>query len=124
MIELVVSGLSLGAEYLKTRQENAERNEAEQFRSWLQYVAFPSLLEQSDQTLETLVSLKAGNHERLNAIWTLLLEIRNSVAKPTCTDRWNELNSLDREILQLLYSRITDDPLLILEHTFLVDALK
>ena len=78
-MELLSNALSLAATFLKHREERNESADAQAFRDWLQEVVFPELLGQSDQTLTTVVSLKAHQREQ----YETLLEI----GRASCRER-------------------------------------
>lgn len=108
MLELAATAVSLGAEFLKERESRAERVGAQEFRDWMENVAFPFLISQADQSLQTLVSMKASNTEQLGRIEAKINELHQLVAGTGGTDPWSELATLDQQILEALYRDAED----------------
>lgn len=103
MLELVSTAVALGAEFLKEREGRPERVSAQEFRDWMERVAFPELLSRADSSLETLISLKASSAEQLGRIESKLNEIHQLVAGSTSQDLWQSLATLDRQILEAIF---------------------
>jgi hypothetical protein len=124
MLELIATGASLVADFLKERQERGESIDAKAFRDWLEHQAFPRLLANSNQTLQSVISIKADHHERYNELLRHVLAIRRAVAEPTPADEWSTLSDLERGLLMLVYQKTRDDPFLHLDEEELQVALQ
>jgi hypothetical protein len=112
MLELMATGASLVADFLKLRQERGESIDAKAFQDWLKHEAFPQLLADSNQTLQSVISLKADHHERYDELLHHVLAIRRAVAGPTPADEWSALSELERGLLTHVYQQSRDDPLI------------
>lgn len=110
MLELIATGASLAADFLKVRQERGESHDAAAFQEWLRRDAFPQLLAQSDHTLRSVISLKATQQERYDELLDHVLAIRRAVVEPKPTDEWSALSDVDRGILMHVYEKSRDDP--------------
>lgn len=111
VLELIATGTSLAADFLKLRLERGESCDSIAFQNWLKNEAFPQLLEQSDQTLRSLISLKASQHERYNELLDHVVAIRRAVVEPTAADEWSRFGDVDRGLLMHVYEKVRDDPL-------------
>lgn len=106
MLELVSTAAALGAAFLKEREGRLERVSAQEFREWMERVAFPVLLSRADSSLETLISMKASSSEQLGRIESKLNEIHQLVAGSSGQSQWQSLATLDRQILEAIFRDI------------------
>lgn len=107
---LTVSQLApLVAQWLEHRSQRAERDDADAFRQWLQNEAFPRLLEQSEQALQSIAGLKAAEKERFDTILEHLVAILAAVAEPTVADYWRKLRPVDQVVLKALFAMLQED---------------
>jgi len=110
MIEAIAPLFALFAEYLKTREDRDARIDADAFKQWLEQEAFPRLLAESSQTLQTLIGLKAAEKERFDTILEHLLALRAALAGPTVVDRWRKLQPADQAVLRALFEMFREHP--------------
>lgn len=106
MLELLSTAAALGAEFLKEREGRPERVSAQEFREWMERVAFPVLLSRADSSLETLISMKASSAEQLGRIESKLNEIHQLVIGSSGQSQWQSLAALDRQILEAIFRDI------------------
>jgi len=109
-LELIATGASLAADFMKARLERGESFDTDAFQQWLQREAFPHLLAQSDQTLRSLISLKASQHERYEELLDHVVAIRHAVVDPTPADKWSALSEIDRCVLKHVYEKARENP--------------
>jgi hypothetical protein len=122
-LELIATGASLAADFMKVRLERGESFDTDAFQRWLQTEAFPQLLAQSDQTLHSLISLKASQHERYHELLDHVVAIRHAVVDPTPADKWSALSEVDRCLLKHVYTEARENPFRHLYSKDLEDAL-
>jgi hypothetical protein len=109
-LELLATGYSLVADFLKVRQERGESCDAAAFHEWLRSEAVPRLLEQSAQTFQTVVSMKATQTERYDELLAHVLAIRRALSGPTTADVWSQLSDLDQRLLRIVYEKAREEP--------------
>ena len=123
--ELYSTLASLAANWVKQRADDKKAANADEFKTWLRDIAFPELIAKSEHTLRTVISLKANQREQFDILLDHVTAIRRAVVGPTERDRWlEELRDLDRQILQVVYERVRNDPHGDIEPSELPDALR
>ena len=110
MIEAVAPLFALFAEYLKTREDQAARIDADAFRQWLEREAFPRLLEQSEQALRSIVGLKADEKERYDILLEHVRAIRAAVVPNTAVETWRAMEPVDRAVLAAFFADFKEKP--------------
>lgn len=108
-LELTSTMATLAANFLTEVARNRSDGSATAFHAWLENVAFPALRDNAEQTLATVISLKAVNTERYETLLGHVLAIRQAVGASCPQDRWHVLNTLDRQVLKQLYEAAHDD---------------
>jgi len=109
MDPLTLSALApLVIEWFKERRDSDRSADAVSFRQWLETEAFPTLLSNSAQALQAVINLKASEHERFEIVLGKLAEILAAVSKPTPSQRLEQLEPIDRELLRYMYESSPD----------------
>lgn len=108
-MELASTLAGLVATYLTEVARQKGTHSSEGFQSWLERTAFPELRRTAEQTLTTVVSLKATDTERYNTLIDHLFAIRRAVGAERPGDEWQTLCPVDRAILTQLYEAAHND---------------
>jgi hypothetical protein len=110
MDPLTLSALApLVIEWFKERRDSDRSVDAVAFRQWLETEAFPTLLSNSAQALQAVTNLKASEHERFEIVLAKLAEILAAVSRPTPSQRLEQLEPIDRELLRFMYESSPDN---------------
>ena len=114
---------SLAAEFLKTRKEQAGSLNADDFRNWLEREVFPLLLQNSDQLLASVISMKAQNTEQYQTMIGLLTKLQDSIS-PKSNNRF--LNDRHWQILTVLSVAFGGNPIEVskIAESIEIDALE
>ena len=75
--ELASTSAVLAANYLGEVARRKGTHSTEAFQAWLESTAFPVLREQAEQTLKSVISLKANDAEQYQTLLGHLLAIRS-----------------------------------------------
>ena len=109
-LELLSNAISLAATYMKSRDDRRESANADDFKAWLRDNIFPRLLEQSDQTLKTVICAKARQRDQYDTMLGHLIAIRHAVSGFSDAERWSRLAELDRKVLIYVYEICRNSP--------------
>ncbi|OJY87931.1 MAG: hypothetical protein BGP25_06460 [Lysobacterales bacterium 63-13] len=107
--ELTSTLLSLAATYLTGKESRGEALDAATFRDWLEHEAFPLLLKQADQTLASVISMKADQHEQLQELLNKVHLIYAAVVTPHPSVTIAKLQNLDRALMLYMFDRASDE---------------
>jgi AraC-like DNA-binding protein len=99
---------ALFAEFMKTRREGADAQDAHAFHAWLQHEAFPALLAKASETFVAVRTLQISERERYDDVVGHLKAIRSMLSGPSIADRWAELDAVCQRILEAF--RDHDEP--------------
>lgn len=110
MLKDVAQLASFVGDFFTTRKSRTDAATAEEFREWLEREAFPRLLNQSDQAMTTLLSLKANQREQFDQIMGLLKQIRELVSGASPASVWGALEDPEQRILACLYEQAITEP--------------
>lgn len=110
MLKDVAQLASFVADFFTARKSRADAATAEEFRQWLEREAFPRLLNQSDQAMTTLLSLKANQREQFDQIMGLLQQIRELISGASPASAWAALQEPEQLILTALYEQAVGEP--------------
>lgn len=104
MLDLMAGStlFALCAEFMKTRREGADAQDAHAFQAWLQHEAFPALLAKASETFVSVRTLQISERERYDDVIGHLKAIRSMLSGPTIADRWAELGPVCQRVLQTL----------------------
>lgn len=98
-LELTSTLLSLATTYMSGKENRSKAQDAAAFRSWLEREAFPLLLESADQTLASVIAMKASQHEQLVELLDKVGAIHAAVVPQSSASMLAQLKRLDRALL-------------------------
>lgn len=102
-VTILSSLSSLAISWMEERKKNNESTDAAAFRDWLKNDAIDQLVKNADQTLKSVISLKAQSNKKLDHITLLIEDIYDEIFGSSVKKQWDELQDLDRKFLEGIY---------------------